>query len=126
MLETKPHNRNHLVLNQTSESIAFKARRSVVESKSLPTRDRQIHGSYLQNQLHELKAIAQDSAKAYSEHGLESGLGLQIEFVGQPDVELAFEGLANARKKIELLSIRKLGNVTIANVFVPDGKFDHF
>ena len=57
---------------------------------------------------------------------MESGLGLQIHFVSQPDIELAFESLANDNKKIELLSVRKDGDRTIANVFVPDGKLDHF
>jgi hypothetical protein len=34
--------------------------------------------------------------------------------------------LANAPKKIELLSVRTLNNLTVANVFVPDGKLNHF
>jgi hypothetical protein len=60
------------------------------------------------------------------EQGLESGLGLQIHFVSQPDVELAFESLADERQKIELLSVRRDGDHTFANVFVPDGKLGHF
>lgn len=56
-----------------------------------------------------------------------SGLGMQIEFIGQPDVELAFESLGNERGRnkaqhIEVLSIHKEGDITSANVFVPDGK----
>ena len=57
---------------------------------------------------------------------LESGLGLQIHFASQPGIELAFESLANEPKKIELLSVRKDGDSTFANVFVPDGKLHHF
>ncbi|HBK4800746.1 TPA: S8 family peptidase [Klebsiella michiganensis] len=60
-----------------------------------------------------------------------SGLGMQIEFIGQPDVELAFESLGNERGRnkdqhIEVLSIHKEGDITSANVFVPDGKLVHF
>ncbi|MGE8147547.1 S8 family peptidase [Pseudomonas frederiksbergensis] len=80
----------------------------------------------MQNQLQELKPIA-DLARAFQEQaGVESGLGLQIQFVGQPDVEMAFQSLADERQKIELLSICQEGEQTIANVFVPDGKLDHF
>ena len=62
---------------------------------------------------------------------LESGLGLQVQFAGLPDVALAFESLGSeigkdARKKIEVLSIRTEAGTTYANVFVPDGKLDHF
>ena len=39
---------------------------------------------------------------------------------------MAFESLGNDTKHIELLSIRKDGDTTIANVFVPDGKLAHF
>jgi hypothetical protein len=53
-------------------------------------------------------------------------VGLQIQFISQPDVELAFESLANETKKIELLSVRQEGNRTFANVFVPDGGLAHF
>ncbi len=48
-----------------------------------------------------------------------------------PDVALAFESLGSEigkdpRKKIEVLSIRTEAGTTYANVFVPDGKLDHF
>jgi len=56
---------------------------------------------------------------------------LQIQFVGVPNVELAFESLGNERspdpgKQIEVLSVRADGNSTVANVYVPDGKLEHF
>lgn len=70
--------------------------------------------------------MAETSAVAQQEQGLESGLGLQIQFVSQPDVELAFQSLANESQHIELLSVRHEGSHTYANVFVPDGKLAHF
>jgi hypothetical protein len=41
-------------------------------------------------------------------------------------VALAFESLANEPRKIELLSVRREGEYTFANVFVPDGQLAHF
>lgn len=93
---------------------------------SVPDLPRQEHGLALQAQLQALKPVAKASAEAQQHYGLESGLGLQIQFVGQPDVELAFESLGDARKKIELLSVYKEDSITYANIFVPDGKLAHF
>jgi hypothetical protein len=87
---------------------------------------RQQHGALLGSQINNLKPAATQAAQAQRELELESGLGLQIQFISQPDVELAFESLANETKKIELLSVRHEGNRTFANVFVPDGGLVHF
>jgi hypothetical protein len=78
-----------------------------------------------------LKPVAQQMVETQKEQGLESGLGLQIQFVGVQDVALAFESLGSElgrdpRKKIEVLSISTEDGTTYANVFVPDGKLAHF
>jgi len=87
---------------------------------------RQQHGQTLQRQLQQLEPLVATAVARQREQGLESGLGLQIHFVSQPDVELAFQSLADERQKIELLSVRREGEHTFANVFVPDGKLGHF
>ena len=89
-------------------------------SRSCLERDRQAHGQSLRGAAR-LEASSGGRSGVPAPARAESGLGLQIEFVGQPDVELAFQSLADDRKKIELLSVRKEGDVTFANVFVPDG-----
>ena len=53
-------------------------------------------------------------------------LGLRVEFESFPDIALAFESLARERSGIELLNVRQDGNRTLATVFVPDGRLDHF
>ena len=53
-------------------------------------------------------------------------LGLRVEFESFADIELAFESLARERSGIELLNVRQDGDRTLATVFVPDGKLDHF
>ncbi|MCE2661110.1 MAG: hypothetical protein LW854_23270, partial [Rubrivivax sp.] len=93
--------------------------------------DRVQHGNALRAQLLALRPIAQQAVAAQKEQGLESGLGLQVQFVGQPDVALAFESLGyeggkDPQKKIEVLSVSVVGDTTYANVFVPDGKLAHF
>lgn len=122
--------RPHLVLANTATAQAFTAP-SGGGTTTVPARNRLQHGGSLKAQLIALKPVAQHVVAAQQEHGLESGLGLQVEFVGQPDVALAFESLGfelgkDSRKKIEVLSVHAEGNTTHANVFVPDGKLAHF
>ena len=122
-----PDKRPHLVLQDTSKPIAFTAHSpNGGSSRLVPDLPRQQHGHALQDQLRALQPTAIAAAELQRQRGLESGLGLQIEFVSQPDIELAFESLANDPKRIELLSVRKDGANTFANVFVPDGQLAHF
>ncbi len=117
--------RPHFILINTSEAKPFTAHGGG-GSEPPPELPRAQHGAALQAQLLALRPISEAAVAKQTEQGLESGLGLQIQFVSQPDIELAFESLANDNKKIELFSVRKEGDSTFANVFVPDGKLDHF
>ncbi len=127
MPEQQNAKRPHLILKDTSEPKAFTAHSTPRDKvRRPPELDRAQHGAALLRQVASLRQIADNAVRDQTAQELLSGLGLQIEFVSQPDIELAFESLANERKKIELLSIRKEGDHTFANVFVPDGKFDHF
>lgn len=119
--------RPHFILQNTSKPIPFTAKSHGGGSQqNVPALSRPQHGAALQKQLSALKPVLADAVGVQQELQLESGLGLQIEFVSQPDVELAFASLANDTQKIELLSVRHEGNQTFANVFVPDGKLAHF
>ncbi len=122
--------RPHLVVANTSTAQAFTAP-SGGGASEVPVLDRAQHGNALKAQLLALQPLARQVVAAQQEQGLESGLGLQVQFVGQPDAALAFESLGyelgkDARKKIEVLSVRVDGDTTYANVFVPDGKLAHF
>lgn len=123
--------RPHLLLANTSTAQAFTAPSSGGGSNAVPVLDRVQHGNALKAQLLALHPVAQRAVAAQQEQGLESGLGLQVQFVGHPDVALAFESLGyelgkDARNKIEVLSVGVDGDTTYANVFVPDGKLAHF
>jgi hypothetical protein len=132
MPEQAQDKRPHLVLTNTSQAQGYKAPSNGGGGASaVPTPDRAHHGTALMGQLQALKPIAQQMAEAQREQDLESGLGLQIQFVGVQDVALAFESLGSERgrdpkKQIEVLSVTSEGGVTHANVFVPDGKLVHF
>ena len=119
--------RPHFILRDTSQAFEFKAHSAGGRStRDVPVLPRQQHGASLGGQIDNLKPAATQAAQAQRDLQLESGLGLQIQFTSQPDVELAFESLANETKKIELLSVRHENNRTFANVFVPDGGLAHF
>lgn len=119
--------RPHFILRDTSQAVEFKAHSAGGRStRDVPVLPRQQHGASLSGQIDSLKPAATQAAQAQRDLQLESGLGLQIQFTSQPDVEFAFESLANETKKIELLSVRHEGNRTFANVFVPDGGLAHF
>ena len=131
MPDQAPNKRRHLVLANTSKARSFKAHQAKVVKAVVPVQERATHGAALQAQLRALQPLAIQAAEQQRQHGLESGLGLQIQFVGLPDVALAFESLGDERsrdplKQIEVLSVRIEGTTTIANVFVPDGKLSHF
>src|ERR1035438_4243892 len=119
--------RPHFFLAGTSEARPFTAHSSGGGgSKAAPDLPRAQHGTALRAQLQELKPVAEAAATRQREQGIERGLGLQIQFISQPETELAFESLANETQQIELLSFRTEGDYTYANVFVPDGKLVHF
>ena len=127
MSDQQQAKRPHFILRDTSQAVEFKAHSAGGRStRDVPVLPRQQHGALLGSQINNLKPAATQAAQAQRELELESGLGLQIQFISQPDVELAFESLANETKKIELLSVRHEGNRTFANVFVPDGGLVHF
>ncbi len=132
MPDQAPDKRPHLVLANTSTARAFTAPSpGGGGSTTPPALNRAQQGASLRGQLLALEPIATATVAAQRQQGLESGLGLQVEFVSLPDVTLAFESLGyeigkDPKKKIEVLSLRAEGDRTYANVFVPDGKLAHF
>lgn len=126
---TEPSNDKypHLVLTETSQARPFTAHTPNGGTKVVvPDLNRATHGAKLRDELAELHALAEQAKSIQQEHAFEAGLGIQIQFIGQPNVELAFASLGNDSKKIELLSVRQDGDHTLANVFVPDGQIAHF
>jgi hypothetical protein len=125
-----PDKQPHFVLQNTSEAKPFTAHSPKGGKKvALPQLDRAQHGATLRSQLQTLQPLADAARQRQEEIGLESGLGLQIQFLSRPDADLAFERLAaeGKGKGIELLSVQERDNkAVLANVFVPDGQLQHF
>lgn len=132
MTDPAANRQRHIILPGTSTREPFTTPTAGAgTSPLLPDRDRQQHGSMLMGHLQQIKAIAAQAKSVQNAAGLRSGFGIQVEFVGQPDVALAFESLNSDRgrepaKRIELLSLHVEENITSANVFIPDGKIIHF
>lgn len=114
-----PPPQQHFIFERHAKREPFKPPSGGPKPRSIPRRDRLVHGAKLLAQLESLK-----SPLALDEQS--EGLDLQIEFEGFPDVELAFESLARERSGIELLNVREDGAKTFATVFVPLHKLHHF
>ena len=129
MAEGMEGRHRHFVLSGVTETEAYRSPQTGGGRPNVPEQDRARHGGELQRQLNEVRIGADAVRRAQQAAGIqEEGLGLQIEFESFPEVELAFESLARERSGIELLNVRheEEGERTLATVFVPDGKLDHF
>ena len=125
MDENRNPRRYHFVLSNTSHTEPYSSKNKGGGKKPLDL-DRASHGKALLGQLSELKTIAEHAKSQQQQAGINSGLGLQIQFSSLPDVELAIQSLSDARHGIELLNVRHDDHHTYATVFVPDGKLDVF
>lgn len=126
MAEPHDQRKRHFILEGTAETEPFARPRRKIAPKPDLARDRQSHGSALLGQIDALRPQLAAARIAQEAAGFEEGFGLQVEFESFPDIELAFESLARERSGIELLNVRHEGKRTLATVFVPDGKLEHF
>lgn len=118
--------RRHFILDGVSEPERFSQPKQKIKQTLVPERDRRLHGTALFDQIEALKPMMENARSAQENVGFEGGFGLQVEFESFPDIELAFEKLAQERSGIELLNVRHDEQKTYATVFVPDGKLVHF
>ena len=115
----------HFIIEGFAETQPYRSPQQFGGSAVVPERDRARHARALQRQFEALRPQADAARDAQQAAGLDE-LGLRIEFESFPDVELAFESLARERSGIELLNVRQERDRTLATVFVPDGKLNHF
>ncbi len=127
MAEERRERLPHILLRDTAETQQYTrpAGGSGAHLK-LPPRNRQAHAAALLRQLEltrkeETTIVAQQKAI-----GLDAGWGIYLSFESEPDFDLKFESLEFQRSGIELCSIKQVETKTIAAVFVPEGKLDHF
>jgi subtilase family protein len=118
--------RPHLFISGATETERYRSIRPNIDRVYPPEQIRAIHGALLQRQLRELSAVADEAKVAQVAAGIDSDLGLLIQFRSFPEIELAFDSLAYEPSKIELMNVKQVDNQTYATVFVPDGKLVHF
>ena len=118
--------RRHFILDGVTETEPYRPVAGGGVRPVIPERDRAEHSSLLRRQLDVVRAGAEFAREAQRGAGMQDGLGLPVEFESFPEVELAFESLARERSEIELLNVRNENKKTLATVFVPDGKLEHF
>ena len=114
----------HFILEGVTETERYRSRGGGSSRVVIPQEDRPEHAARLRAGLSEVHAAA--SRLALEAEEPVEGFGVQVEFEGFPDLELAFEKLPRETQGIELRNVRVRGKTTLANVFVPTGKLDHF
>lgn len=94
----------HFLLHGVASTEQF---RSIAggDPRSVPPRVRSSHGNTLLRQLATVNE-ASGTVTMPDASVAEIDLGMQLEFVGFPSVEMAFEKLARERSGIELLNVR--------------------
>ncbi len=122
MTEATAGRHRHFLLEEVTQTEAYRYPGRRNGGSKIPHRDRVRHGGALRGQIDRLRAEAEDARGAQLDAGMEESLGLRVEFESFPDLELAFESLARERSGIELFNVRHEGNRTLATVFVPEGK----
>ncbi|OAT86102.1 S8 family peptidase [Desulfotomaculum copahuensis] len=126
MVDDRDGMKRHFILEGVTTTERFRSPRHGGNRSRVPERDRHIHGTALLGQVQALRTEMTAACEAQEQAGLDGGFGLQVEFGSFPDIEMAFESLARERSGIELLNVRHEDQRTLATVFVPDGKLEHF
>ena len=126
MAEPDDQRKRHFILEGTAKTERFRSPQQGGGGPTVPDRNRNQHGGALLRQIEALRPQVTAAREVQEAAGLEEGFGLQVEFESFPDIELAFESLARERSGIELLNVRHDGEHTLATVFVPDGRLEHF
>ncbi len=118
--------RPHLIITDTAHTKPFTSPSSGGGQKPIPDRDRNKHGQYLLQQVHQLEQEAQQLGQEQRAFGVDVGNGVFLEFESAPNFELPLQSLENKRHRIELVAVREEDDKTFATVFVPEGKLSHF
>lgn len=118
--------RRHLILEGVTEARRFVSPSQMVTPSPIPNRDRVSHSGELMQDINRLREHAATIRQQQVLADIEDGNGIQVEFESYPDIELAFESLARDRLGIELLNVRRDEHRTLATVYIPDGRLNHF
>lgn len=122
-----PDRRRHLFPTGTKSAHQYVARSGGNgDGRRIPEQPRVQHAAALRAQLAAIALAQQAQVVQQRSAGIQTSIGLQVEFASPVDVELAAQSLARDNHGIELLNVRKQGKQILATVFVPEGKLAHF
>jgi len=120
------NNKPHLFLGSTGKSENYTPPSSPIKKTPTPQQNRAIHSQNLLNNLATVNENLQSLKEEADSYELQTKLGIQVAFESFDGVEMAIESLADARKGIELLNVKRVGEQIIATVFIPEGKLTAF
>ena len=117
--------KRHFILSNNGKSEGYTyPRQVVIPPASIPEKERPEHYALLKSQLNIIadkhEALVQEAASI----GIEESLSIQISIDSEPNVEMPFESLADARQNIELLNVQKGESKTVANILIPPEKLE--
>lgn len=117
----------HLLIRDTATTSRYTNPRGGGGSNlNLPQRNRAEHAERLLRQIEQARQQEANIIQEQKAFGLDAGNGIYISFESEPNFDLKFESLEFQRSGIELCSIKKIGEQTVATVFVPEGRLAHF
>lgn len=118
----------HILVRNTATSHAYTRPPIKIKNNgiNIPLRNRIEHANQLISKIEraqEQEVAIIDEQKAF---GLDAGNGIYLSFESEETFDLKFESLEYQPGGIELCSVKKIGESTIATVFVPEGKLTYF
>lgn len=119
--------RSHFVLPESFVVASpYRAVNTFASQTVVPVRNRAVHAAALGRGLAELRVEMPVALATQRAAGWEEGLGLRVVFASFPNVHMAVESLDLKSEGIELLNVREVDGVTIATVWLPEGKLEFF
>ena len=113
----------HLLLSGTSTTERYARPPQGGGSRlPLPPRNRLAHGQAIREQLEAAAESSKDLGLGRQTLGVAVEGGICIQFESDPGFPLKLDSLENLKSGIQLLSTQEIVDVTVATVFVPEGK----
>ena len=117
----------HLLVSQTAWTELYSTPKlGRGPSLKIPGRNRQQHAQRLFEKLTRVRKESEVLQQQRTAFGVDAQAGIYLEFESEPEFDLKFESLEASKQGIELLSVKRVGEKTLATVFVPEGKLTHF
>jgi hypothetical protein len=126
MADRDPEKLPHLIVKDTASTELYTSPRAFGPKILLPSRNRQLHGTFLRKQFERVREEAIALEKEKAAYGIDVRNGICIQFESDPNLPLKLESVEAINMGIELLAVNTIDNKTVATVFVPDGKLAYF